>query len=111
MDSRIITESAAITLHFAESHPAPPVGSIERAQVYRWLFYTETNIWDCVFKLLYTENFTFDPKQHKQIQHAARISMDQAWDLLENGLHEGVYLLGNTYSLSDPYLTMVTNWH
>lgn len=37
--------------------------------------------------------------------------MDQAWDLLENGLHEGVYLLGNTYSLSDPYLTMVTNWH
>jgi glutathione S-transferase len=37
--------------------------------------------------------------------------MDKAWDLLESELGDGPYLLGENYSVDDPYLLMITNWH
>ena len=114
-DGGVITESAAILLHLAEAHPEanllPPLASQERAQVYRWLFYAATNIWDCVSRVFYTESFTTDPSQHQQIRAAAMQSMDQAWALFEDELQEGPYLLGATYSVVDAYLLMITNWH
>ena len=59
----------AYLLHLAEAHPEanllPPIGSQERAQVYRWLLCAATNIWECVSRVFYTESFTTDPSQHQ----------------------------------------------
>ncbi len=38
----------------------------------------------------------------------ALADLDAAWNLLESELGEGPYLLGDRYSLIDPYLTMLT---
>ena len=37
--------------------------------------------------------------------------MDRAWDLLEQELGDGPFLLGGQYSVIDPYLLMLANWH
>jgi glutathione S-transferase len=114
-DGEIITESAAISLHIADSHPAaeliPPMGSSERARVYRWLFYAASNIYEGVLRFYYTERFTTDENQVDQVRESARLFIDYSWDLLEKELGQGPYLLGDTYSLVDPYLLMLTNWH
>lgn len=114
-DGTIITESAAISLHLADNHPdaglLPPVASSERARVYRWLFYASANIYEAVLRLYYTDGFTTDAGQLDQVQDSARAHMDNAWELLENELGEGPYLLGSNYSVVDPYLLMLTNWH
>ena len=114
-DGSIITESAAISLHLADSHVEagllPPLASLERAQVYRWLFYASANLYESVLRLYYTDRFTTDAGHVDQIQASARAFMDQSWELLENELGQGPYLLGQTYSLVDPYLLMLTNWH
>jgi glutathione S-transferase len=114
-DGSIITESAAISLYIAESHVEagllPPSASVERAQVYRWLFYASANLYESVLRLYYADRFTTDPTQVDPIQASARVFIDQSWELLENELGQGPYLLGQTYSLIDPYLLMLTNWH
>jgi len=114
-DGTIITESAAISLHLADNHPdaglLPPTASSERARVYRWLFYASANIYEAVLRLYYTDDFTTDAGHLDQVQDSARAHMDNAWGLLENELGEGPYLLESSYSVIDPYLLMLTNWH
>ena len=114
-DKTILTESAAISMHLADRHPEasllPAVGSSERARVYRWLFFASANLYEAVLRLYYSDAFTTDASQVDQIQDSARIFIDNAWQLVEDELREGPYLLGQTYSIVDPYLLMLTNWH
>ena len=114
-DGPLLTESAAIVLHIADRHPdsglLPPPGSVERAQVYRWLFYSVANIYESDLRLYYSEWFTTDASCVDSIKNKARKDMDSAWELLEKQLGAGPYLLGEQYSVIDPYLLMLVYWH
>ena len=48
-DGHVLTESSAIALHIADSHPQAgligPLGSAERAHAYRWMAFLATNIY------------------------------------------------------------------
>ena len=114
-DGSLLTESAAIVLHIADSHPdsdlLPSPGSVERAQVYRWLFYSVANIYESDLRLYYSERFATDAHCVASIKNKAREDMDSAWELLEQQLGNGPYLLGDQYSVIDPYLLMLVYWH
>jgi len=114
-DGSILTESAAIALHIADNHPdsglLPPMGSSQRAQVYRWLFFAVANIYEADLRFYYSEVYSGDPGCADPIKSQARIDMDAAWDLVEKELGDGPYLLGDNYSVIDPYLLMLSQWH
>ncbi|MCH7881419.1 MAG: glutathione S-transferase N-terminal domain-containing protein [Proteobacteria bacterium] len=114
-DGSVVTESAAIVLHLADTYPdvglLPPAGSAERAQVYRWLFYAVANIYESVERLYYSDRYTTDARSAESVEQAAREYMDNAWDLLETELNDGPFLLGNQYTVIDAYLLMLTRWH
>jgi len=114
-DGTVITESAAIALHIADSYPQagllPPPASRERALVYRWLFYAAANLYEGVLRFYYSERYTSVASQAEQVRESARGYVDSCWDLLENEIGEGPYFLGQSYSVLDPYLLMLTNWH
>jgi glutathione S-transferase len=114
-DGTVITESAAIALHIADCYPQsgllPPLASRERALVYRWLFYAAANLYEGVLRYYYSDRFTSVASQAEQVKESARIFIDDCWDLLENQIAEGPYFLGDTYSVIDPYLLMLSNWH
>lgn len=114
-DGTIMTESAAIVLHIADSHPhaglLPPLASRERALVYRWLFYAAANLYEGVLRFYYSDRYTTEASQAQPVQAAARVYVDSCWDLLENEIAEGPYFLGQSYSVIDPYLLMLSNWH
>ena len=114
-DGSIITESAAIVLHLADSHPEfgllPVPGSAERAQVYRWLFYALANLYETDLRLYYSDRYTTDAACAESVQHCARHYMDRSFNLLEEELGDGPYLLGERYSVIDPYLLMLAHWH
>lgn len=114
-DGSIVTESAAIVLHLADSHPQagllPPPGSHERARVYRWLFYAAANLYEGVLRFYYSDRYTTQASQAAEVRESARAFIDYAWDLLENELGEGPYFLGQSVSVIDPYLLMLVNWH
>lgn len=114
-DGSLLTESAAIVLHIADSHPEagllPAPGGVERAQVYRWLFYAVANIYEADLRLYYSERFATEASCADSIKHRAREDMNKAWELLEQELGEGPFLLGEQYSVIDPYLLMLAYWH
>ena len=114
-DGTILTESAAIVLQIADNHPdsglLPPPGSTERARVYRWLFYAVANIYESDLRLYYSERFTTEANCADSIKCKASEDMDSAFELLEKELGDGPYLLGEQYSVIDPYLLMLVYWH
>jgi glutathione S-transferase len=114
-DGTLLTESAAMMLHLGECHGVagllPPAGTIERAHLYRWLFFAVANIYEVDPRLYYSETFAKSSDCAESIQAKAREDLDQAWGILESQLGEGPYLLGKQYSVIDPYLLMLAGWH
>jgi len=114
-DGSIISESAAMVLQIADSHPdsglLPPPGSSERAQVYRWLFYAVANIYETDLRLYYSERYTIEASCADSIKCRAREDMDNAFELLDKELGGGPFLLGEHYSVIDAYLLMLVYWH
>ena len=114
-DGTVLTESGAMLLHIADSNPAaellPPLGSRERALVYRWLFYAAANLYEGVLRYYYSDRYTTVAEQADQVRDAAAGYIDHAWSQVEDAIAEGPYFLGQTYSVLDPYLLMLSNWH
>ncbi len=114
-DGSIISESAAMVLQIADNYPdsglLPAVGSGERAQVYRWLFYAVANIYESVLRLYYSGRYTTEANCADSIKCQAREDMDSAFEILEQALGDGPFLLGEQYSVIDPYLLMLAYWH
>jgi glutathione S-transferase len=118
-DGSILTESAAMVLHIADAHQAanllPPLGSSERARVYRWLIYAVANLYESILRSYYSDRFADDATAAELVKQTARADIDKYWDLLELDMAQnqsnGPYLLGNRYSVIDPYLLMLVGWH
>jgi glutathione S-transferase len=111
----ILTESAAIMMHIADSHieydliPFP--GTTERAHIYRWMFFAVANIYEADLRLFYSHEYSDDSNCHESIMLKGRQDMDAAWDLIEQAIGEGPFFLAERYSIIDPYLLMLSHWH
>lgn len=118
-DGTVLTESAAMVLHIADAHPEanllPSLGSIDRAKVYRWLFYAVANLYESFLRFYYSDRFAADATAAALVKQTAGLDIDQYWDLLEKDMQQnqpnGPYLLGAQYSVIDPYLLMLIGWH
>ncbi len=114
-DGSILTESAAMMLQIADSFAQagllPPAASSQRACVYRWLFFAVANIYEADLRIYYSDSYSAREDCAGPIRDQARLDMDAAWDLIEDQIGEGPFLLGSRYSLIDPYLLMLAQWH
>ena len=63
-DGSIVTESVAMVLHLADCHPdcglQPPPGDPARAQLYRWLAFFATNLYEADLRYVYSDRYTTD---------------------------------------------------
>ncbi|MFT4607010.1 MAG: glutathione S-transferase [Urechidicola sp.] len=118
-DGKVITESAAMVLHISDAYPEakllPPLGSSERARVYRWLFYAVANLYESCLRINYSYRFADDATAAALVKKTGRLDFDKYWGLLEKDMQDnqsnGPYLLGDQYSVIDPYLFMLIGWH
>ena len=114
-DGTLMTESAAMVLQIVDCHPeaklAPPPASPERAIFQRWLLFMAATLYTTDLRLYYPDRFTTDPDGVEGVAAAALADMDRAFSILNEALHPGPYLLGETFSAADIYLWMLTQWH
>jgi len=114
-DGTLMTESAAMVLHLTDRHPeaklAPPAGSPESARFQRWLLYLATPVYTAVLRYYYPEQFTNDPAGHPGVSAVGLADFDRCLAVLNDALDPGPYLLGETFSAADVYLTMLAGWH
>ena len=111
----VLFESAAICLHLADKHPdaqlAPPVGSADRAHLYKWMAFLTNTIQPDFMAFFYPEKHTTDPDGIKAVKASAEGRLDAAYTVVNEALGQGgPYLLGKSISVADFYLLMEVHW-
>ena len=113
-DKSVLTESLAIMLHIADCHPSsgliPAPGSAERAQVYRWMSFVATNVYEGMLRLLYPDMYTTSNDLSKVTESADQY-LKSAFSILNQALRQGSYLVGERTGVTDIYLAMLLTWY
>jgi glutathione S-transferase len=110
----VMYESAAICLYLAEKHPearlAPAPGTAQRMQYLQWMAYLTNTVQEALMRWFHPEHYAPPEAQDAVKQHAEQ-RLDQLWAFLDGQLaKQGPYLLGDTCSTPDIFLTMLTRW-
>lgn len=105
----VLTESAAILLHLADSFPgarlAPPVGTPARSELYRRLMHHTNTLQPALMRLIYPERFGTEG-----VREAAAAELQVEFDRLDGDLSEREWIAGDGRSVADLFLFMVTRW-
>lgn len=114
----VLYETAAICLHLADSHPqaglAPPLGSSERAQLYKRLMWLSNTMQATSLLYFYPERWldagnAAGAAQIKAHAEAQIVGMLEQLDA-ELAAHGKDWLLGDRYSVLDPYALVLCRW-
>ena len=113
-DNSVLTESLAIMLHIADCHPSagliPATGTAERAQVYRWMSFVSTNVYEGLLRLLYPDMYTTNSDVSSVVESADQY-LYSAFDIINRALSRGPCLIGDRTSITDIYLAMLLTWY
>ncbi|QIL73926.1 glutathione S-transferase family protein (plasmid) [Diaphorobacter sp. HDW4B] len=114
----VLYEAAAICLHLADTHPdsglAPVVATPERAEFYKWLMWLTNTLQTALIIYFYPERWV-DPDNTQgaaQVRAHAESKIGTLLDQLELQLQNsnGPWLLGDHYTILDPYTFMLCRW-
>ena len=112
----VLYETAAVCLHLADSHPdaallPPLLGSAARAQAYKWLAWMNNTMQATLILYFYPERWG-DAAAAAQVKAAAEAKVGAMLDQLDAELarHGGPWLLGDAFSLCDPYAFVLCRW-
>jgi GST-like protein len=111
-DGSVLTESAAIALWLAETHPdralAPAPGTPARAQFLRRLIWFAAAVYPTFTYADYPERFA--PEDARTLAERALERRRDLWRQFEAELGEGPWVLGATPSVLDVYVAAMTRW-
>lgn len=107
-------ETAAICLHLSDMHPeaalAPAHGTPQRAHFYKWLLLLANSVHPEYVGYFYPERCTTDPAGAAAVKASSEAKLGGLFDLIDEHLDAGPYMLGETFSLLDLYLWMLVRW-
>ncbi|HEY8906030.1 MAG TPA: glutathione S-transferase family protein [Rhodoferax sp.] len=112
----VLYETAAICLHLVDTHPEaglmPALGSTDRAHAYKWLSWLSTTLQQALILYFYPERWADSAEAIEQVKtHAQqRVLFLLAQIDTQLASHAGPWMLGQTYSLLDPYAMMLCRW-
>jgi len=110
----VLYETAAITLYLADQHPeadlAPPPGTAERGQFYKWMVHL-TNTPQAEYRpWFYPEQHVTDPEAAETVKQAAGERLGRMFSIIADQLGDGPWLLGERFSAADLFLLMLVRW-
>ena len=119
----VLYESAAICLHLSDTHPqaglAPEVGSNARAHCYKWLLWLSSTFQPDIMMYYYPERYVVsgDAQVVKEVSQQAEHRIAGHLAQLDGELvrvaalvASGPWLLGQQFSILDPYLFTLCRW-
>lgn len=106
-DGELLTEGPAIVQYLADQVPdkklAPPAGTLQRVRLQEWLNFISTELHKS-FSPLFGWPINDEAKQFFRDRLMLRLGVVDAH------LGRQPYLLGDSFSVADAYLFVVTNW-
>ncbi|WP_042264598.1 glutathione S-transferase family protein [Paraburkholderia heleia] len=114
----VLYETAAICLHLADTHPesgmVPTLATPGRAEFYKWLMWLTNTLQAALIVYFYPERWVDadNPLGANQVQAHAESKISTLLDQLESQLQssDGPWLLGEQYTILDPYVFMLCRW-
>ncbi|MFZ5791845.1 MAG: glutathione S-transferase family protein [Pseudomonadota bacterium] len=114
-DDVVMYESAAILQYLCERHPAgglaPAPGMPQRPYFLQWLTYLTNTMQEELQHWWHAENYVAPAACHAPMKETAERNLDRIWRFIDGHLAaRGPYLLGETFSAADIFLTMLARW-
>lgn len=113
-DDTVMTESAAIMIHVADSLPAaglaPALGTAARAKYLRWMIYMATNGYDADLRMYYPDRYSTVAGAAEGIKQKAIIDLNFSFEVFSTELGKGPFILGEQMSAADVYAAMIISW-
>lgn len=106
-NGKTVTESAAICAYLADSHPHAGLAptDAERADYYRWLFFTAGPLEQAVTN----QNFGFAVSEEQE-RMAGYGNYDCVIDVLDQKLQQSDYVCGDRFTMADLYVGSQVDW-
>lgn len=109
----ILTESAAILIWLAETHPeaglAPPTGDPRRAQFLRWMAFV-AQIYGFYWIKDEPSRLAPDPAAQPALVERAEARILELWGRMNDQVAPGAYILGDEASVLDLYVAVVSRF-
>jgi glutathione S-transferase len=106
-DGQVLTEVAAILQYLADSRPemglAMSAGDVAHYRLLEWLNFISSEVHKTLGAL-------FNPNLPVECREAPLALFDRRCGWLAGTLGEGPFLMGEHYTIADPYLFTVLNW-
>jgi GST-like protein len=112
----VMTESAAILIYLGDLDGqyrwAPRPDAPERAEYLRWLIFMSSGFYSTFAISDGPGRFHPDAATHKTLLHQANERRKQMWRVIDAAFKgaPGPYMLGNSMSLLDVYVAMMSHW-
>jgi glutathione S-transferase len=110
----VMSESAAILIYLAAQYPqarlAPSEDTPGYAHFLQWMVSLSANLYETALRYFYSERYTSGGAAAAQDVKACALA-DYRRQLAAADAQLRPYLLGETYSLADPYLYMLAGWY
>lgn len=114
----VLYETAAICLYLAESHPAtrliPPVGDADRPHALKWLMWLTNTLQATLMSYFYPERWVDEGNAEgaSQVRAHAQAKVVGLLRQLDDELAGcgGPWMLGERFSLLDPYVFVMGRW-
>jgi GST-like protein len=110
----IMTESAAILIDLADTHPqaelAPPPGDPLRRQFLRWMVYVPAAIYSLHWIKPDPARIGAPPGMRDAVVEAVHNRIAECWNIMDAQLSPGRYLLGDRLSVLDIYVTVISRF-
>ena len=110
----LMTESAAILIHLADSHPAarlsPAPDDPRRPAFLRWMVYVSAQIYALVWARDDPGRLAANDAHKEAILARTAERMAYCWRIMDIQVSPGRYILGEDLSVLDLYVTVVSCW-
>lgn len=112
-DDQVLTESAAIVLHLAEKYPEGnllPTDLAERAQAYRWLLFTVTELEQPLWRMARHAFLYPKEKRSQQDIQLAREDVRPMIEVLDRHMKGRAFVVGDSATVTDFVLAYTLDW-
>ncbi len=113
-DDLVLTESAAIVTYLGDKFPnkglVPVAGTAERGKYNQWCYFVLTELEQPLWTIGKHKFALPEDKRIPEILDTAAWEFQQALKLLDKGLAENDYILGDRFSAADILICHTLNW-
>jgi glutathione S-transferase len=109
-----IYECGAIVTFLCDRYPefrlAPAADDTDRGVFLQWLFFFSSSLQTAYQMTYHTDRFCESTADHDSVQHRSARRLHELWQVVNDAIGDGNWMLGDRFSAADIYLFMLTTW-